>query len=233
MSTARAALALVLGLSLGACAGTASPTPAPTASPTPAPTASPTPEPTATQITVLDWPTDSAVALAPGRYSSSPPFDVPFTIDIPGHGWGSAHLHGEFFDFMDVTEIGAQPTRWVAFAHPQMLYGAEAVSADDLSPRAAAELLAGLDDVVAGPVSDAMLLGIAGAQVDLTTSFLNVHLFGGPAGQFGMDPAYALRLVVLPHEPDGDLLLVLVLAQADELETAWTEVQPILATVRL
>src|SRR5688500_6749680 len=111
MSIARATVALVLGLSLGACAGpTASPTPAPTASPTPASTASPTPAPTATSVAVLNWPTDSAIALTPGRYSSSPPFDIPFTIDIPAGDWGSAHLHGEFFDFMNVTELGVQPT---------------------------------------------------------------------------------------------------------------------------
>jgi hypothetical protein len=226
MTLARAALAMVLGLSLGACTS-------PTASPTPAPTASPTPAATATQVPVLEWPTDSAVALTPGRYRSSPPFEILFTIDIPGQGWGSAHLHGDFFDFMNVTQIGAQPTRWVAFAHPETIYGRAAVPAEDLSPRAAAELLAGLDDVVAGPISDVVLLGIAGVRIDLTTTFSNVHLFGGPAGQFGMDRAYALRLTFLPHDSEHDLLLVLVLAPPDELDTAWTEVQPILASIEL
>lgn len=226
MSTARATVALVLGLSLGACAG-------PAASPPPAPTAGPTLAPSATQITVLDWPTDSAVALAPGRYSSSPPFDVPFTIDIPDQGWGSAHLHSEFFDFMDVTEIGVKPTRWVAFAHPATIGASAPVGADGLSPRAAAEIIAGLDNIVAGPISEVELLGLAGVRIDLTSSETNNPLFGGPAGRFGMDSAYALRLAFLPHEPDGDLLLVLVLAPPDELEAAWTEVQPILATVQL
>jgi len=48
-----------------------------------------------------------------------------------------------------------------------------------------------------------------------------------------MDSAYGLRLMLLPHDPDGDLLLVLVLAPPGELEVAWAEVQPILATIDL
>jgi hypothetical protein len=234
MSLARAGLALTLGLSLGACTSpAASPTPAATAGHTPAPTATPTLVATPTQVPILAWPTDSAVALVPGTYSSSPPFDVPFTIDIRGQGWGSAHLHTEFFDFMNVTQIGVQPTRWVAFAHPETIGGSAPVAAEGLSPRAAAGLIAGLDNVVAGPISDVALFGIDGVLIDLTSSVTNVPLFGGPAGQFGMDSAYELRLTVLPHDTDADLLLVLLLAPPRELDAAWTEVQPILASVRL
>jgi hypothetical protein len=206
---------------------------APQPSPTAVATATPTPGPTATNVPVLAWPADSAIALTPGRYRSTPPFDIPFTIDIPQGEWGSAHLNPEFFDFMNVTELGVEPTRWVAFAHPESIWGPGAASTAGLAPRAAAELLAQLDDVVAGPVSDVTLAGTAGARIDLSTRFPNVHLFGGPGGQFGLDPDYELRLTVLPHNADDDLLLILVLAPRGELEAAWAEIEPILETIRL
>lgn len=236
MSIARAPAAFLLCLSLGACAApTASATPPPTASATPQPTASPTPAPSssATPIGAFDWPTDSAIALTPGRYSSSPPFDVQFTIDIPADNWGSAHLHGEFFDFMDVTQLGVQPTRWAAFAHPDTIGGGDdAVPAQDLSPRAAAEVLASVENVVAGPISEARLAGLAGVRLDLATDVASTPVFGGSAGQFGLDPAYEARVTILPHSADGDLFLVLVLAPTGQLDAAWSELEPILATIR-
>ena len=223
-------MAGLLAVAASGCT-TAQPSVTPSIEPTPGATASATPTASPSPI-FLTWPTDSAIELAGGRYASAPPFDVPFTIDIPaGQGWGSAHLHGEFFDFVNVTEIGVQPTRWVAFAHPESIYGMEAASSTGLSPRAAAELLAGLDDVVAGPISEATLVGLGGVRLDLATGFPNVHLFGGPGGQFTLDPDYELRLMLLPHDAHDDLLLVLVLAPHGELDAAWAEVQPILDTI--
>jgi hypothetical protein len=51
------------------------PTGAPTQGPTTAPTTPPTP-------VVLVFPDLSEVALAPGRYDSSPPFDIDFTFEL-------------------------------------------------------------------------------------------------------------------------------------------------------
>jgi hypothetical protein len=218
---------VLLPILAAACAISA-PTPSPGPTTTASPSAAPAPTPE-----LLAWPTDSAIALTPGRYLSAPPFDIRFTIDIPDGPWGSAHLHGEFFDFVDVTELGVEPTRWVAFAHPETIGGSDAVAAQGLSPRDAAEALTAVEHVTAGPVAEGELFGLAGVRVDVATDVANTALFGGPAGQFGLAPTLPARIMILPHDADGDLLLVLVLAPHGELDAAWTEVAPILATIVL
>ena len=179
------------------------------------------------------FPATSEVPLAPGRYLSSPPFDIPFTFDVPDGAWESAHLLGEFFDILRFDDDAApgQPTRWIAFAHPTNIRGSEEEPVEDLSPTDVAALLGDRSDLRAGPTSAFELDGLVGIRLDLHALVQSAPLFGGPAGIFGLDPENDVRLGIVSLA-DG-LLLVLVLAAPDELDAAWLEAQPILESVDL
>jgi hypothetical protein len=244
--------ALAVTLALLGCAGPAqTPVPTPTATPlatlapahsivptqttVPTPNVIPTQAPWPTTATGdLVFPTISAVPLIPGRYLSAPPFDIPFTFEIPDPGWESAHLLGEFFDVMrfDDQSVGTgQPTRWVAFAHPTHIQGAQQTPVEGLSATEAAQLLADRPDLTAGPTTPFELDGLEGVRLDLHASSPRTAVFGGAGGDFGFGPENDLRLAVVPQ---GDaLLLVLVLAAPVELEAAWLDAQPILDSVDL
>lgn len=219
---------------LVACGSTASPSPTVTTTPFPPPTAptptvAPVPTPAAT---VLAFPHLSEVALAAGRYDSSPPFDIPFTFVLFEEGWESAHLHGEFFDVMKLNgpdPVG--PTRWIAWAHPATIHGATAEPAAGMTPDEAASLVAGRTGVEPGPISLFEIDGLAGVRIDLHADAPSTHIFGGSDGDFGLEPNFDARLGIVPV--GSDLLLVLVLASPAELEDAWADAQPILASIDL
>jgi hypothetical protein len=139
----------------------------------------------------------------------------------------------EFFDILRFDDDAAmgQPTRWIAFAHPTNIRGSPEEPVEDLSPTDAAALRPDRPDLRAGPTSAFELDGLAGLRLDLHALVQSVPLFGGQAGNFGLDPVNDVRLGSVPLA--DDLLLVLVLAAPDELDAAWLEAQPILASVDL
>jgi hypothetical protein len=139
----------------------------------------------------------------------------------------------EFFDIVRFDDDAAmgQPTRWIAFAHPTNIRGAVDEPVEDLSPTDAAALFADRPDLRAGPTSAFELDGLVGIRHDLHALVQSAPLFGGPAGNFGLDPENDIRPGIVSLA-DG-LLLVLVLAAPDELDAAWHETQPILESVDL
>jgi hypothetical protein len=193
----------------------------------PSSTPSPSPRPT-----VLAFPSQGELAMAPGRYDSSPPFVIEFTFRLPDEGWHSAHLHGEFFDVMRFDGPDPRvPTRWIAWAHPDTIHGATSEPAEGLSPHEAATVISTRPGLDAGPVAPFDFAGLEGVQLDLHADAPNTHIFGGSDGNFGLEPGQDARLGIVA--PEGDLLLVLCLAAPAELDAACAEVQPILESVEL
>lgn len=208
---------VVLAAVVQACAPIA--TPGPTASPSPAP--SPLAFPRTTGEVVV------------GRYASDPPFDVPFTFEVPAGGWESMHLHGEFFDIgrFATEERQTAPVRWIAFGHPGHVRGDADVPAAGLTPEAAATLLAARDDLTASEAVPFSLAGRDGVRLDLHAPEPDTPIFGGPDGAFNLEPSIDIRLGIVPL--DDDLLLVFVGAPPGELDAAWDEAEPILESVDL
>jgi hypothetical protein len=151
---------------------------------------------------------------------------------VPGPGWFSAHLHGEFLDVMRFDGPDAHvPTRWVAWAHPATLYGSGPVDAAGLSPEAAAAAVEANDDLEASSPRPFEFAELKGEQLDVHTDSSNVPVFGGPDGDFGLEPAHDARLgfVTIGEE----LVIVMCLGAPTELDAACADVQPILDSVAL
>ena len=208
----------VLAAAVAACAPVATPAPT-TQSPSPAPSA-------------LAFPRTNGEVVA-GRYASDPPFDVPFTFDVPADGWESMHLHGEFIDIgrFATEERQTAPIRWIAFGHPAYIRGDEDVPAAGLTPEAAATLLSARDDLTASESVPYTFAGRDGVRLDLHALEANTPIFGGPDGAFNLEPSIDIRLGIVPL--DDDLLLVFVGAPPGELDAAWDEALPILESVEL
>ncbi len=164
----------------------------------------------------------------PGRYSSQPPFSIAFTFDVPSDGWESGHLHGEFFDVLQLDAPGV-PSRWIAFARPNLIHGATDAPAAGLSPQESIATIATLEGLEVSPSTPFEIGGLTGVTSDLHVTGGQVALFGGEAGDFGFNGDLDLRLGIVPF--DGTLLLVLVMAPAPELDAAWTEAAPLLDSV--
>jgi hypothetical protein len=224
------ATAALAGTLLSGCAATTNPTPgsAGTSLALPTPSPVPTTAPTAAP-TILAFPTVSEVGLAPGRYESSPPFDAAFTFVVPDEGWHSAHLHGEFFDVMrfDGPDPRA-PTSWVAWALPQTIIGATSQPAGDLTPAEAAELMSSKSGVMPSETAPFSFLGRDGVQLDLSAAAPVTNIFGGPEGNFGLDPLYPMRIGIVEYDPG--LLLVLCLVPQDGQATGCGDSQSIIDT---
>jgi hypothetical protein len=185
---------------------------------------------TAAPAGLRSFPPTTAVALEPGRYSSQPPFEVPFTFEITVAGWGTAHHHGEFFDVIQPVALGVSPTRWIAFARPQTLHGTdEDVDAAGLTPEQVIGVFRDHGDIDLGPATPYSIGGIDGLAADMSTESPAVEAFGGPAGDLQLDPAYEGRTVFLTV---GDApLLVMVFAPRGQLAEAWAESQPIIDSI--
>ena len=164
--------------------------------------------------TVRAFPTASMEDLAPGRYDSSPPFDLVFTFEISDEGWHSAHMHDDFFDVMrfDGPDPVA-PTSWVAWALPENVIGGTTEAAADLSPAEAAQLMAGNPGVLASEPGPYSFLGRGGVVMDLNAEAPNTHIFGSSDGNFGLDPAYDMRIGIVDNDPG--LLFVLCIVPED------------------
>jgi hypothetical protein len=213
-----AALIAFLVVAVMACAPAAPAT-------TPAPSASPAP--------AIAFPTTTGEVLVSGRYDSQPPFNIPFTFEVPAGGWESMHLHGEFFDIgrFATEERQTAPARWIAFGDPEHVRGSEDVPDTDLTPAEAAALLAGRTDLTAGEPVPFSLDGREGVRLDLHAPEPNTPIFGGPDGDFGLEPSIDIRIGFLPLE--NGLLVVFVGAPPNELDAAWEEAQPVLDSVDL
>jgi hypothetical protein len=216
---APASLIAVLAAAMIGCAPVATPSPSQLPSP---PAASP-----------LAFPATTGAVLAPGRYASSPPFDIPFTFEVPAGGWESMHLHGEFFDIgrFATEERQTAPARWIAFGHPEHVRSDEDVPVAGLTPEEAATLLTARDDLSASETVPWTLAGLDGVRLDLHAPEPDTPIFGGPEGDFGLEPSTDIRIGFVPF--DGGLLVAFVGAPADELDAAWEEAQPILDSVDL
>ncbi len=225
VSPVRAA-ALTLALAAVACAPVSPSKPPATAAPSPSP---PAPLPSG----VLPLPSSFAIELAPGRYSSSPPFERSFTFEVDDPGWRAGHLNAEFFDIQrfDGVPMTGLPSRILPFAHPGTIQGATSIPATDLTPEAAVAALTARDDLVTRNVTELELLGRPSVRVDVHAPVDNTPVFGGADGTFRQSADLDARLVAVPI--DDGLLLVLVQASADDLEGAWEQALGILGTVRL
>jgi hypothetical protein len=205
--------------------------PAASAAPTAAPaTPSAIPRPSGTAA----WPTEFAVEMSPATYFSSPPFIVPFTIEVSEAGWYAGHINPVFIDIQrfDGVEVGSFPTRMLAFGSPQNVRGADGVvPVSGLTPAAALDLLTQRSSVEPGDRAPIELFGLTGERIDLHSDLGNNPLFGTANGDFGLGPELDVRLVALPL--DDGLLMVAVLAVAADLEEAWDQALPMLETVEL
>lgn len=201
----------------------------PAASP-PTPTASVVPRPSGT----LPWPTEFSVEMANGTYFTSPPFVIPMTLTIAEAGWHAGHLNPVFIDLQryDGVEVGGLPTRMLGFGWPENVRGADGpVPVAGLTPAAAIDRIIERSSIEAGERADVELFGLEGERIDLHSDLTNNPIFGTADGDFGIQPELDVRLTVLPLE-DG-LLMVAVLAPADDLEEAWRQALPILESVDL
>jgi hypothetical protein len=219
---------LAVSALLAACAGVApTASPVPTAPPTATPT--PSPVPTPTPRLALRFPSASEIGLAPGRYRSSPPFDLSFTFDIPEAGWQSGHLAPDFFDVLQLTAPG-HPNHWVAFALPQTIVGSDGpIDVTGLDPTEAALAIAARGDLDATAPTRFDFAGLPATRMDISTDRPGVKLFGGAVGDFMLDPTQDVRLILAPL--DEELMLVLVMAPKGGLETTWLKALPILGSV--
>ncbi len=232
---------------LGACGGSAT-TPVPTTASastnvpaTTAASAAPTAAPATDGPTVaprpsgtLAWPTEFAVEMAPGTYFTSPPFVVPMTLTIDAPGWYAGHLNPVFIDLQrfDGVAVGSFPTRMLAFGRPENVRGADgAVPVAGLTPAAAIDLMAERSSIVPGERASVELFGLEGQRIDLHSDLGNNPIFGTADGDFGLGPELDVRLAALPF--DDGLLIVAILASADDLDAAWEQALTILETVEL
>ncbi len=226
----------VLALSFICACGTSASASPDTETPTAVPTTtvappSPTPTPAITPAaTIRAFPSVSEQDLVPGRYDSSPPFDLAFTFEIPDEGWNSAHIHDDFFDVMrfDGPDPVA-PTSWVAWALPKNIIGTTTEAATALTPAAAAGLMADQSGVAASDTSPYTFLGRDGVALDLSATVSNTPIFGSSDGNFGLDPAYDMRLGIVDNDPG--LLFVLCLTPEDAQSTGCGDSQPIIDSV--
>jgi hypothetical protein len=238
------ALLVVVAVLAGACQASATPPPSPgvTSAPSPAasglpsgdPTGAPRPTPVPAPSGVLLLPTTFAVALEPGTYWSSPPFDLGFAFEIPEPGWVSGHLNAEFTDIQQhegEPVAGVLPERIIGFGHPRQIHGTAIVDASGLTPAEAVDLWVERTDIETANQVQLELLGGDAVRVDVHAPVPMLPLFGGDDGTFRLDDALDVRIVVIAVE-DG-LFLATVHAPAADLEAAWDQALPTLESIDL
>ena len=243
-----AALAGLAALFVVAACGTSTPATAspgigqPTAPATEVPVASLAPVGTAAPAAAsviprpsgtLAWPTEFLVEMR-GRYFTAPPFVIPMTVEIAEDGWYAGHLNPVFVDLQryDGVEPGGLPSRMIGFGWPENIRGGEgAVPVAGLTPGAAIDQMTDRASIKSGNRAPVELLGLVGERVDLHSDLGNNPVFGTADGDFGIQPELDARLAVLPL--DEGLLMVAVLAPADDLDAAWEQARVILEAARL
>jgi hypothetical protein len=237
-----AMLGSLLAIGCGSRAGAGPSGATPTASPASpsmtasSPSTSPSPRATGTPGATLDglpFPTGDAVIVPPGRYASQPPFAVPFTFEVSGADWRTWHLIPEFLDIAkyDPSVEFFLPSRWLAFAQPGVVYGPSGEHVATGEPDEVVAAWAARDDLVTSETEPFELGGLAGVRVDLHAAAAHTAIFGGDRGDLGMQPELDARVGIVPY--GKGVLLVLSLAPAAELDDAWVEAAPIVASVSL
>jgi hypothetical protein len=169
-----------------------------------------------------------------GRYVTSPPFVIPMTLEIAEGGWYAGHRNPVFIDLQryDGVELGGLPSRMIGFGWPEHVRGGDGeVGVAGLTPGAAIDQMTARASITSGNRGPVELLGLAGERIDLHSDLVNNPIFGTADGDFGIQPELDARLAVLPL--DDGLLMVAVLAAADDLDAAWQQAQAILGTARL
>ena len=239
---------VVVAVLAGACSPVATPAPSPGgSSPIPPgatskPTGGPTPTPTSTLEStpvpapsgVLLLPTTFAVALDPGTYWSSPPFNLGFAFEIPAAGWVSGHLNPEFTDiqmYEGAPAAGVMPERIIGFGHPLQIHGRVIVDAAELTAAEAVDLWVERTDLETANRAELELLGGDAVRVDVSATTPMLPLFGGDDGTFRLDAAFDVRVVAIAI--DGGLFLATVHAPAADLEAAWQQALPTLESIDL
>jgi hypothetical protein len=182
----------------------------------------------------MPWPAEQLEPLPPGRYAISPPFDLEISLDVPA-GWHTLHLHGEFTDIGWFAGSAADgvPERIIAFGHPTTVRGEDDVPADGLTADEVADLYRSRADLDAGEPEAFRLDDRDGLWLDVLAPEFDTRLFSGPGDDgLGIGPDQAVRVVVIPLA-GGELLLVTVHADPDDLSATWDAALPILASVDL
>jgi hypothetical protein len=183
---------------------------------------------------MVPWPTTFATALEPARYFTAPPFELPISLVIAEPGWYAGHLHPDFLDLQrfDGVAVGSFPNRIVGFAWPASIRGVDGpVGAAGLTPAAAVDLASERSSVKTANRAGVQLLGLTGERIDLHSDLGSNPIFETSDGAFGLGPELDVRLAALPL--DGRLLLVLVLAPPGQLDAAWDQAVPILASAKV
>jgi len=181
---------------------------------------------------LLAIPSDFAVELVPGRYWSSPPFEIGFSFQVDRPGWIAGHLNAEFFDIQrDADGAGpAFPESIVAFGLPTFIRGATDIPVADLTAaRAVAELQARAS-LGASNVTELTLFGRPAVRVDLHSA-VQSPVFGAAEGTFTISPPLDARLVLVPL--GEGLLAVIVQAGPEDLEATWLEAVAMLESSEL
>lgn len=232
-------------LVLAAC-GSSTPTPGPTgasgatsgprSTAAPATTAPATPRPTVVPRPsgTLAWPTEFAVEMTSGTYFTSPPFVIPLRITIVQPGWHAGHLNPVFIDLQryDGVEVGGLPTRMLAFGWPENVRGdGGPVPVAGLTPAEALDVMTDRGSIKSAERAPVELFGLDGERIDLHSDLGNNPIFGTADGDFGIGSEHDVRLAVLPL--DDGLLMVAVLAPADDLDAAWEQALPMLESVEI
>jgi hypothetical protein len=120
----------------------------------------------------------------------------------------------------------------IGFGWPEHVRGGDGeVGVAGLTPGAAIDQMTARASITSGNRGPVELLGLAGERIDLHSDLVNNPIFGTADGDFGIQPELDARLAVLPL--DDGLLMVAVLAAADDLDAAWQQAQAILGTARL
>ena len=182
----------------------------------------------------MPWPTDQLAPLLPGRYAISPPFDLAISLDVP-QGWHTLHLHGEFTDigWFGASLAEGVPERIIAFGHPTTVRGQDDVPAAGLTADEVADLYRDRADLEAGETHAFRLDDRDGLWLDVLAPNFDTRLFSGLGSDgLGIGPDKAVRVVIIPMA-DGELLLVTVHADPDDLAATWEGALPILLSVDL
>jgi hypothetical protein len=202
--------------------------------PAEAPSVPPTPSAAAVSATpgMQAWPTAFDVELH-GTYAADPPFRIPFTITVDATGWYSGHLHAAFIDLQRFDGMTPHqfPNRMLGFADPDHVRGGTDVDVENLAPDGALDLLAARASLQVSNRAPQRLLGIDGVRMDLHSATDSNPLFGNGADNFGLGPELDVRLVALPLR--RRLFAVVVLAAPGDLEAAWEQAIPMLASLNL
>lgn len=199
-----------------------------------APTASASPQGTLAAVPSghLAMPARFDVELAPGRYWSSPPFEIgfPFMVDQPG--WIAGHLGRDFFDIQrDADGAGPKwPQSILAFGLPASIRGDTDVPVAGLTPAEAIAQLRARASLGGSNVTERTLFGRLAVSMDLHAA-VESPVFGAAGGTFTIGPELDARFVLVPFEER--LLAVIVQGAVGDLEARWQEALPILESVRL